>query len=238
MPRSPKASSTAGAAGFQGFADEGMKFFKALAKHQDRAWFADHKAAYEEGWAAPMAALLEEASAGIDAAYPDCELEPPKVFRLHRDVRFSADKSPYKTSVSGIIAARRGGKMGEAPAALYVQLGLESILAAGQYMMSGDGLARYRAAVLDEARGAELGKMVKSLEKKGFRLTAAEELKSAPRGIDPGHPRIDLLRKKGLVAMFPAIPAGAVASRSLLDWVVAQARLTAPLVRWLVYATS
>jgi uncharacterized protein (TIGR02453 family) len=234
----PRSSKPAAAPGFQGFADSGMKFFRALEKHQDRAWFAEHKPAYEAGWADPMAALLAEASAGVDAAYPDCELEPPKVFRIHRDVRFSNDKSPYKTSVSGLIAARRGGKMGEAPAALYVQLGVESLVAAGQYQMSGEALNRYRAAVLDDTRGAELSKMVKSLEKKGFRLTAAEELKSAPRGMDPEHPRVDLLRKKGLIAMFPPIPEGAVASRTFLDWIIAQAKLTAPLVRWLVYTTA
>src|SRR5579871_1858307 len=99
-----------------------MKFFRALAKNQDRAWFAEHKAEYENGWAKPMAALLEETGAALDGAYPHVELEAPKVFRIHRDVRFAADKSPYKTSVSGVIAAKGSGKVTEMPAAVYVQL--------------------------------------------------------------------------------------------------------------------
>lgn len=224
--------------GFSGFADTEGKFFKALARHQDRAWYAEHKGAFEEGWSKPMSALLGELRAKIDGAYPDCDLEEPKVFRLHRDVRFSTDKSPYKTNVSGVIAARKGLKVAEAPAAIYVQLGLENIVAAGLYMMDKDQLARYRAAVLDDARGAELGKIVKALEKKGFSLSAGEALKTAPRGIDPAHPRIELLKKKGLIAMSPEIPTASLTSRDFLQWVSTQAKAMAPLVRWLVFATA
>jgi uncharacterized protein (DUF2461 family) len=98
-------------------------------------------------------------------------------------------------------------------------------------------LARYRAAVLDDARGGELAKIVRALEKKGFAAAAAEELKSAPRGIDPAHPRIGLLKKKGLVVSFPPIPEGAVTGRGFLDWVAGEAKRVAPLVSWLVFET-
>jgi uncharacterized protein (TIGR02453 family) len=184
-----------------------------------------------------MAALLAEVRDRLDGAYPTVELEAPKVFRIHRDVRFSADKTPYKTSVSGVIVARRGGKVTEAPAAVYVQLGLESFVGAGLYMMDKPALARYRAALIDEKRGAEVAKMLRGLEKKGFTASAGEELKSAPRGIDPAHPRIDLLKKKGLVVSFPPIPEGSVGKRAFLDWVVAEAKRAAPLVSWLVFET-
>src|SRR3954469_10869726 len=96
------------AARFEGFAGADMKFFRALSRHQDRTWFAAHKAEYEEGWVRPMTALLAEVHGKLDGAYPTVELEAPKVFRIHRDVRFSADKSPYKTSISGVIVAKRG----------------------------------------------------------------------------------------------------------------------------------
>jgi len=236
-PSTPKAAATSSDT-FQGFADAGMKFFHSLAKHQDRDWFARHKPSYDEGWAAPMAALLAEARAAIDGAYPDCDLAEPKVFRIYRDVRFGADKSPFKTNVSGVIAARTTGKATDVPAAVYVQLGTETFAGAGLYMMDSRALARYRAAVQDDESGAELVKIVKAIEKKGFTTSAAEELKSAPRGIDPEHPRIGLLKKKGLIASFPAIPAGLIKSRQFVDWVIAQSRLAAPLVRWLVYNTA
>lgn len=225
-------------AGFQGFADDRMTFFHALAKHQDRAWFAEHKAEYDEGWAKPMEALLTELRAKLDGAYPHVELGEPKVFRLHRDVRFSADKSPYKTSVSGIIPTKGPGKATETPAAFYLQLGTETIAGAGLYMMDASQLAKYRAAVLDEERGGELAKIMKGLEKKGFGAMGAESLKKAPRGVDPEHPRVELLKKKGLVVSYPAMPDGAVKSRAILDWAVAESKRAAPLVSWLVFATA
>lgn len=240
MPRARTAAppkDTTAATRFEGFADEEMKFFRALSKHQDRAWFAKHKADYESGWAGPMALLLAETRERLDGAYPTVDLGEPKVFRLHRDVRFSADKSPYKTAVSGVVTARTGSKVTEAPAALYLQLGLESVVGAGIYTMDSPTLARYRAAVLDEARGGELAKIVRALEKKGFKTAAAEELKSAPRGIDPAHPRIDLLKKKGLIVTFPAFPEGSVTSRKFADWLVTEAKRVAPLVSWLVFET-
>lgn len=228
------------ASGFSGFADDRMKFFHALAKHQDRAWFTDHKAEYEEGWAKPMAALLAEARDRLDDAYPEVELGDPKVFRIHRDVRFGADKSPYKTHVSGIVSTKTttAGKVTESPAAFYLQLGTESFAGAGLYVMDAAQLAKYRAAVLDDERGREIDKIVKSLEKKGFQPAAMEELKSAPRGVDPAHPRIHLLKKKGLVVSYPPIPDGAVSGRKLLDWVVTESKRVAPLVSWLVFATA
>jgi uncharacterized protein (TIGR02453 family) len=237
MPKGSPTKTPGHVARFEGFADAKMKFFRSLAKNQDRTWFAAHKAEYEEGWAQPMAALLGELREKLDSAYPEVELGEPKVFRIHRDVRFAADKSPYKTSVSGVITARRGGKVTESPAAVYVQLGLETFMGAGLYMMDGPTLARYRAALLDDARGGELAKHVRALEKKGFSAAAAEELKSAPRGIDPEHPRIDLLKKKGLVVSFPDIPAESITGRGFLDWAAPLAKRVAPLVSWLVFET-
>lgn len=223
---------------FQGFPDPERKFFHQLAKRQDRDWFAKHKAEYDEGWVAPMTALLAEVRERIDGAYPDCELAEPKLFRIHRDVRFGADKSPFKTHIGGIIAARDKGKAVDVPAAVYLQLGTETFGGAGLYMMDSRALTRYRAAVQDDERGPEVAKLVTTLEKKGFSTAAAEELKSAPRGIAPDHPRIALLKKKGLVAMFPAIPEDQIATRRFVDWVVTQAKAAAPLVRWLVYNTA
>ncbi len=94
-------------AGFEGFADAQGKFFRSLAKHNDRDWFQSHKSEYEEGWNAPMKLLLSEVRAGIDRAYARIDLDEPKVFRIFRDVRFSKDKSPYKTHIGGYIPLAR-----------------------------------------------------------------------------------------------------------------------------------
>jgi uncharacterized protein (TIGR02453 family) len=184
-----------------------------------------------------MLALMTEVASKLDASYPDVELEPPKVFRLHRDVRFSKDKSPYKTNVSGVLSVKRKGSITEVPAALYLQIGTEGMVAAGQYGMSGEGLARYRAALLDDVRGPEIAKIVKRLEKDGFTPGAMETLKKPPRGVPPEHPRASLLQLKGLIVSFPAPDPSLLTDRKLVDWLVAHGKKAAPLVRWLSFAT-
>lgn len=228
---------------FEGFADP--KFFRDLAKHQSRDWFLAHKATYDEGFARPMAALLAEVASKLDRSYPDCELGEPKVFRIHRDVRFAKDKSPYKTHVAGLLPVKLGaGKVTETPAALYLQVGFDSaagkdshIAGAGLYMMDPGQLAKYRKAALDAAKGRELTRIVGALGKQGASIEAGGRLKNAPRGVDPDHPRAELLKLKGLVCMFDGITASAVKRRELVGWLVERGKRSAPLVRWLVWNT-
>jgi uncharacterized protein (TIGR02453 family) len=227
---------------FQGFADEKRSFFRKLAKNQTREWFAAHKEEYVEGWQKPMEALLADVRAKIDDDYPYCDLGEPKVFRIHRDTRFAKDKTPYKTYVAGMIMARGRGASAvtEVPAALYLGVGFggDELTAHGQYAMSPAQLERYRAAVLDEKRGAELGKIVASLEKAGMRVGAAESLKTVPRGVDPEHPRAELLRHKGLAVMGPPAPDALLTSPKLVDHLAKQSRKAAALVSWLVEVTA
>ena len=227
---------------FTGFADDKRSFFKKLAKNQTREWFQAHKDEYVEGWQKPMEALLADVRAKVDDDFPYCDLGEPKVFRLHRDTRFSKDKTPYKTYVAGMIMARGrgGGAVTEVPAALYVGLGFgeEELSAHGQYAMAPAQLERYRAALLDDARGAEVAKLVKALLKASFVLGAAETLKKVPRGVDPEHPRADLLRMKGLIVRGPALPDALLTSPKLVDHLAKQTRKAAALVQWLVEVTA
>ncbi len=224
---------------FEGFADASGSFFKKLAKNQKKEWFDAHKDEYEEGWLRPMHALLAEVKEKVDAAYPDCELGEPKVMRIYRDVRFSKDKSPYKTFIGGTVPLKGTGGMGDVPAAFYFHVSpSECFAGAGLYMMDPIKLAKYRAAILDDDSGKELAKKVASLEKKGMRFTAAETLKKAPKGLPADHPRIDLLLRKGLVAGLDGVPRDKLSSRSLLDICVKAGREMAPVVRWLAFATA
>src|SRR5262245_66306365 len=104
---------------FGGFADSKGAFFTRLAKNQKKEWFTAHKAEYEAGWQRPMKLLLDGVRAKVDSAYPHLELGEPHVMRIYRDVRFSKDKSPYKTWMGGNVplAGAQGSKMPEAASA-------------------------------------------------------------------------------------------------------------------------
>jgi len=226
---------------FEGFADQTCSFFRRLAKNQKKEWFVAHKAEYEDGWQRPMLALLAEARGLLDRAYPHAELGEPHVMRIYRDVRFSKDKSPYKTWLGGGIplASSAKTKMPEAPSALYLHIGASELFAgAGLYMMDPTTLERFRRAVLDDARGRELDRITAKLVKKGCRFTAAETLKKAPKGIDPEHPRVEMLKRKGLVVVYPDLPRAKLTSRALLDEIVKASREAAPLVEWIQYAVA
>jgi uncharacterized protein (TIGR02453 family) len=128
-----------------------------------------------------MAALLAEL---------EPEFGPGKVFRPNRDVRFSADKSPYKTAVAATL--ERGG---------YVQFSAQGLAAGnGMYMMASDQLDRYRRAVADDDLGERLRKLVAEIEAHRIEVMGHDTLKTAPKGYPKDHPRVDLLRHKGLIA--------------------------------------
>src|SRR5262245_28715829 len=212
MRRTARAATDA----FEGFADRDAKFFRALAKNQRREWFEAHRQEYEDGWLVPMKALLAEVRERIDRVFPNHPLAEPKVFRIYRDVRFGKDKSPYKTHIGGYVAIDGAGQGPSVPAPLYLHIAAnELFVAAGQYMMDGPQLARFRAAVLDERRGGALAAILRKLGKGGFTVGSHDTLQRVPRGLDPDHPRADLLRRKGLIVTFPTLPRALLVKRTL-----------------------
>ncbi|HLH27788.1 MAG TPA: DUF2461 domain-containing protein, partial [Acidimicrobiales bacterium] len=166
---------------FRGWPTEAIRFFEGLEADNSKAYWSAHKDEYEQCVRRPMAELLEELSARYGEG---------RIFRPYRDVRFSRDKSPYRTNVAATLSG--GG---------YVRLDADVLgVGAGIYMMSADQLARYRAAVDDDASGRELERIVAGLAEKGIEVSSHDVLKTAPRGYSRDHPRLGLLRQKDLVA--------------------------------------
>jgi uncharacterized protein (TIGR02453 family) len=169
---------------FTGFPLEAVAFYEGLQADNSRTYWQANKPVYERSVRAPMLALLEE----LD------EFGPFQVFRPYKDVRFSKDKTPYKENI-GAYGESEGG------AGFYVAFSATGMFAgSGYYGMATDQLERFRAAVDAEATGTELARLVAAVEKAGLRPGAMSELKTAPRGVAKDHPRIELLRRKGLMA--------------------------------------
>ncbi|HVU03059.1 MAG TPA: DUF2461 domain-containing protein [Polyangiaceae bacterium] len=225
---------------FEGFPDTEGKFWKALTKNNERAWFQKHKEEFEEGWNKPMKLLLGEVREKIDSAYDHADLDDPKVFRIYRDVRFAKDKSPYKTNIGGLIPLKRTGKkITDLPMALYFHVGAGEIFAAaGHYMMEPESLARFRKAVAEEKTGKELEKILKALAKKGFTVESHDSYARVPKGFDANHPRAEHLRRKGLHVSFPEVPKKLLTTRELPKWLAKQCAVATDLVEWLVFATA
>jgi len=198
---------------FAGWPVEAVDFYEGLQADNSKVYWQRHKEVYDSCVRAPMQELLAELAG---------EFGPAKLFRPYRDVRFSADKTPYKTN----CAAQLG--MG------YVSFSADGLsVGGGLYMPDAAALRRYRAAVDDEASGVQLVTIVAGLHKAGFQTMAHESLKTAPRGFPADHPRIDLLRLKGIATMKTWPTAAWLGTAKAKDRVVSGLRTAGPLIDWL-----
>jgi uncharacterized protein (TIGR02453 family) len=164
---------------FRGWPEECQRFFIGLELDNSKRYFDANRNVYEDAVKAPMVALIE--------SFAD-DYGPGKVFRPNRDVRFSKDKSPYKTNIAGY--AGMGGNGG------YISLDARGLtVASGRYEFTPEQLIKYRKKVAADATGVPLAAIVARLEKNGYGI-GGEELKRVPAGFAQDHPRERLLRRK------------------------------------------
>lgn len=233
---------TATPTAFAGYASNAMSFWFELAAEMSREWFMENKARYQAEWEAPTKALLAHVQAALAPHYKPQKVAAPKVMRIHRDVRFSNDKAPYKTHIGAMLTVEnpRGGTTGIGDggcAALYFHLGAdEDFAAVGTYRFAPEQLTRWRKAIIGKP-GAALHALMTELRDQGYTVGGHDDYKRVPAGLDANHPRAELLKLRGLTAIFPAIPKGLIHQPSLADWLVTHATATAPLVKWLTKNT-
>lgn len=181
---------------FQGFPQETFSFLFDLSSNNRKAWFDANKDRFRRVVEQPVQEFVTVMCARLSHAFKDIEHLEGKVFRIHRDIRFSKDKTPYKTHI-GIRFSEEASKNCTAPF-FYVQLEAGKLLfAIGQKEFEGDALDRYRAAVLDAETGRALETLVNKMRRNGAGLQG-EQLRKVPRGYPADHARANLLRFKGL----------------------------------------
>ena len=206
---------------FAGFPREAFAWFAGLEADNSRAYFAANRDTYENAVRGPLEELLEELADEYDGRV--------KIFRQHRDVRFSRDKSPYKTTTYGLILERPGSE-----AALYAQLSARGFFAGtGYHVLEPDQLARFRDAIAADESGPALERAVAAAHAAGVE-TFGEALKTAPRGYPKDHARIALLRHRSLVAG-KRLDAGSkgIGRRAALDHARGTWAVCAPMNVWL-----
>ncbi len=215
---------------FAGFGPKALPFFKALTFHQRREWFEANRETYESAVRGPMGDLVEDVAERLGKAkIPIKGDRKSSLFRIHRDVRFSKSKDPYKTN-AGVALTRSGGK--NDPGVLYFHLSPEEcFFAAGFYLPDPDRLARLRAAA---ARAPKPFKaMTAKLKKAELVLSAEDSLKRAPRGFEAiEDPEIAAAtRLKSMICLRP-VAETAISRPTLVDDFCAFARDTLPLLKW------
>ncbi|WP_104137990.1 DUF2461 domain-containing protein [Arthrobacter sp. ZGTC131] len=159
-------------------------FYTELEENNTRDWWQAHSTVYQESVKEPLTALL---------ARLEPQFGPSKIFRPHRDVRFSQDKSPYKTAQGAFASFQEG-------VGYYLQLSADGLLVGGGYHSHSPAqLARYRNSVDATGTGEQLQHIVEAIAAAGFTVEG-EKLKTVPRGFPREHPRAELLKHKSLSA--------------------------------------
>jgi uncharacterized protein (TIGR02453 family) len=199
---------------FKGWPASALEFYEGLEADNSKAYWTEHKADYEKAVKAPMDALLADIADEFGEGH---------LYRPYRDIRFSADKSPYKTNIAAGI-----GAFG------YLHLSVDGLTAgSGMYHMASDQLDRFRRAVADDSTGSHLESIVSGLRAQKIDVHAREALKTAPKGYPRDHPRVDLLKYKGLVAMKQWPAAAWLGTAAAKTRVVEVFRAARPLNDWL-----
>ena len=210
-----------------------FKFLAALQTHNTKAWFDAHRAEYDA--AKQLVEGLIENVIDDFRAIEDFEDLKPKdcLFRINRDVRFSADKSPYKINFGASLA--KGGKHSRRmPYYIHLQPGNQSPLAGGLYMPTPEQIGKVRAAIAADSR--PLRKILRGkafVDAFGVMTDETEgRLKTAPKGYSRDHPDIDLLQFKAWAVMQPLTDTAAL-SPDLLAHTLQTFKALKPLNDWL-----
>jgi uncharacterized protein (TIGR02453 family) len=203
---------------FRGWPPDALEFYEGLEGDNSKSYWLARKSTYDECVKSPFLELSQ---------LVEREFGPLRVFRPNRDIRFSKDKSPYKTAAAAATE-------GDGGAAYYVQISSGGLyVGSGYYHLATDQLERYRAAVADARHGPKLATAVAALRKQRYSVDSRESLTRAPRGYPPDHPRIELLRYKGMHAGREFGAPRWLHSAGALDRIVTTWRDAGPMNRWL-----
>lgn len=205
---------------FDGFPVDALDFFAELEAHNERSWWHANRERFEASVSGPMRSLL-------DALEP--EFGTFRVFRMNRDVRFSNDKSPYKTAHAAMTETAGGSSH-------YIQISATGLfVGGGMYHPARDQLDRFRRAVADDASGPKLEAAIDAVRKARITVEPGHEppLATAPRGYPKDHPRVTLLRWKGCIALRDLGAPKWLHTRGAIERVAATWRASAPLTNWL-----
>lgn len=225
---------------FRGFSPLTVKFFTDLKKHNTRDWFNAHKETYTTQVMDPARALVTDLGGRLKEMAPGIIAVPQlnrSIFRIYRDTRFSADKSPYKTHLGLYLWEGVRPRM-ECPGFYFHLEPPNLMLGVGLYMVPRKALEHYRNAVVHPEYGAELADIVESISGLDGYSLGGTHYKRIPAGFDAAHPNAKLLLHNGLYAGTEAPIPDALYSERLIDYCMERFAPLAGLHRWLAAFTA
>ena len=224
---------------FSGFTPAAFRFFRGLARNNAKPWFERNRPTYEVEIRERMRSLIEEMDVRLGGFAPEIIGDPRRsMFRINRDIRFSNDKSPYKTNAGCWFYHRDAGKkVGQESegggAGFYFHFEATGCFSAGGiWMPPRSSLAKIRDAIAAQPKKLTSIVQAAAFKRRFGPLDSEAKLTRAPRGYDPDHPAAEYLKLQSFT-VHREIDAGVVGSRRLLDRLTADYERMLPLVRWI-----
>jgi len=220
---------------FTGFPEGTTDFLRGLTEHNEKPWFEQHRAEYDAYYVQPTLAFVGALGPRLQAEVSSLVEYEARIngslFRINRDIRFSKDKTPYKTHLD--LWFWEGNRKGWDSPGFFMRQTLDKLyLGAGMHHFGPEQLSAYCRAVLDPTLGASLAGLTGRLEEAGLDV-GAEARKKVPRGIDPAHERARFLRYEGLVAMWEGPLPPEIRTEGFVDWCLALFKTASPINEWL-----
>lgn len=217
---------------FEGFPKKTIVFLKNLKKNNNRPWFEKHKEEFEHHVKIPMQSMIVALQPHFQRFAPEVEVHPKRsLFRIYRDVRFSKDKSPYKTHVAAHFVPR-GKTKGTEGSGYYFHIEPGQVFVGGGiYMPQGDQLKKIREAIAGKS-DRFLSIVQEPAFKRMFGKLAGEKLQRVPHRFEPNHPMAEWLKLKQFF-VFVEWPEAKCSKKSFMSDVARVCEMAAPLVRFL-----
>ena len=220
---------------FAGFPREGFDFLRDLAENNNKPWFEANRRGYDEGLLGPGRLFVSAMGMALSEFAPGIHAEPRvsgSIFRIHRDIRFSRDKRPYKTHFD--MWFWQGNRHSRDCPGYFLRLTPDAVVAgAGRHAFDKATLEAYRTAVADEHRGAALEQALATVHAADAEVGGAH-YKRVPRGFAADHPRADLLRYNALHAWIEEPLQPEVYTADFVDFCCERFRKVSPVQRWIL----
>jgi uncharacterized protein (TIGR02453 family) len=226
---------------FSHFPSETINFYRQLEQNNNRQWFEDHKQDYLEYVQKPSLAFITVMGERLKNISPAMVYDTRtngagSLMRIYRDVRFSPDKTPYKTNL-GIVFWEGKGKKFENPG-LYFHVEPHALgFYCGMYGFQKDMLHTYRESVVDDLLGSELVEVIYILKSSGYEV-GGEHYKRVPRNFDADHPRAEFLKFNTLYCSIADLNPELMTQPEFMDVAYGHWTKMAPLHHWLVKVVS
>jgi uncharacterized protein (TIGR02453 family) len=218
---------------FQGFSTDTIPFLRDLAANNERAWFDANRGRYQAALKEPAEQFVAAIAPALERLDPEVRAEPRvngSIFRINRDTRFTKDKRPYKEELAFRFPT---GSKEDGNSGFFMRIRPELVgFATGVWAFPKPALARFQAAVADDAKGTALAELMDGLKVNGCAFTA-DAYKRVPKPWAQDHPRAELLRMKGLIGGIEHPPPASLSTPEFVDWCARQLAELEPLHAWL-----